>query len=389
MSGIAVVPAPAHHRQVDVVRARVHREVTDDDVVDVAPEVRRQLGVDVVEVERVDAAGVAVVGDVDREDVRAGVVGDEQHVVGTEGDRTDRLDRRRPHPQTLITHGSTSCTTTSGRDLPDEVSDGAYAAHVDGGRGRGRTGAKCETLSSMETMPAIVYVGEGAIEVQRVDVPELGPGQVRIAVSHCGICGTDLHMVLEQMARPGSGLGHEWAGTIDAVGEGVTDWAPGDRVVAGPGPGCGECRACRRGRPSVCLNRPPMPEPTGHRGAFAQYTTVPAERLLRIPDSLSTRAAALTEPTAIAQHAITLSGVTPEDRVLVTGAGPVGMLVTAVLHAQGIHDITVSEPAPARREHALKVGAARVITPDELPAAIARWSRRRAVLGRVRVLRSR
>ena len=115
---------------------------------------------------------------------------------------------------------------------------------------------------------------------------------------------------------------------------------------------------------------------------------MPAERLLRIPDSLSTRAAALTEPTAIAQHAITLSGVTPEDRVLVTGAGPVGMLVTAVLHAQGIHDITVSEPAPARREHALKVGAARVITPDELPAA-SRWSRRRALLGRVRVLRSR
>jgi 2-desacetyl-2-hydroxyethyl bacteriochlorophyllide A dehydrogenase len=112
-----------------------------------------------------------------------------------------------------------------------------------------------------------------------------------------------------------------------------------------------------------------MPEPTGHRGAFAQYTTVPAERLLRIPEGLSTRAAALTEPTAIAQHAITLSGVTPEDRVLVTGAGPVGMLVTAVLHAQGIHDITVSEPAAARREHALKVGAARVITPDELPSA--------------------
>jgi 2-desacetyl-2-hydroxyethyl bacteriochlorophyllide A dehydrogenase len=221
----------------------------------------------------------------------------------------------------------------------------------------------------METMPAIVYVGDGAIEVQRVDVPELGPGQVRIAVSHCGICGTDLHMVLEQMARPGSGLGHEWAGTIDAVGAEVTGWAPGDRVVAGPGPGCGECRACRKGRPSVCLNRQAPPESTGHRGAFAQYTTVPAERLLRIPDGLSTRAAALTEPTAVAQHAVTLSGVTPEDRVLVTGAGPVGMLVTAVLHAQGVHDITVSEPSAIRREHALKVGAARVITPDELPPA--------------------
>jgi (R,R)-butanediol dehydrogenase/meso-butanediol dehydrogenase/diacetyl reductase len=222
----------------------------------------------------------------------------------------------------------------------------------------------------METMPAVVYLGEGAIEVRSVEVPELGPDQVRIAVSHCGICGTDLHLVLENMGRPGSGLGHEWAGTIAEVGDNVTGWKPGDRVVAGPGPGCGECRACRKGRPSVCLNRPQMQDSGGgHRGAFAQYTTVPAERLLRIPDSLSTRAAALTEPTAVALHAVTLSGVTPEDRVLVTGAGPVGMLVTAVLKAQGVDDITVSEPAPARRERALAVGAARVISPEELPSA--------------------
>jgi (R,R)-butanediol dehydrogenase/meso-butanediol dehydrogenase/diacetyl reductase len=221
-----------------------------------------------------------------------------------------------------------------------------------------------------ETMPAAVYVGDGAIEVQRVQVPDLGPDQVRIAVSHCGICGTDLHLVLENMGRPGSGLGHEWAGTIAAVGERVTGWQVGDRVVAGPGPGCGECRACRRGRPAVCLNRSaPAEAPTGHRGAFAQYTTVAAERLLRIPDSLSTRAAALTEPTAVAIHAVTLSGVTPEDRVLVTGAGPVGLLVSAVLRARGVHDITVSEPAPARRERALAVGAARVVTPEDLPAA--------------------
>lgn len=219
-------------------------------------------------------------------------------------------------------------------------------------------------------MPAVVYLGDGAIEVQRVEVPGLGPDQVRIAVSHCGICGTDLHLVLENMGRPGSGLGHEWAGTIAAVGDNVTGWKPGDRVVAGPGPGCGECRACRRGRPSVCLNRPQMADPGGgHRGAFAQYTTVSADRLLRIPDSLSTRDAALTEPTAVAIHAVTLSGVTPEDCVLVTGAGPVGMLVTAVLKAKGVDDITVSEPAPARRERALAVGAARVISPDELPPA--------------------
>ena len=78
--------------------------------------------------------------------------------------------------------------------------DGAYAAPADPVVGHGRIAASCATLSPMETMPAIVYVGDGAIELRRVEVPELGPDQVRIAVSHCGICGTDLHLVLENMA---------------------------------------------------------------------------------------------------------------------------------------------------------------------------------------------
>ena len=220
----------------------------------------------------------------------------------------------------------------------------------------------------MELMEASVYVGDGVLEVHDVAVPEPGPGEVRIEIAQCGICGTDLHFVLERIARPGTVLGHEWAGTIVALGEGVEGWDVGRRVVCGPEPGCGECRACLAGRPSVCLERPPT-DHLSFRGAFAQYVLAPADQLVAVPEHLPSRAAALTEPTAVALHAVTLSGVTPEDRVLVTGAGPVGMLTTAVLRAQGVHDITVSEPAPARRERALAVGAARVITPDELPAA--------------------
>jgi 2-desacetyl-2-hydroxyethyl bacteriochlorophyllide A dehydrogenase len=218
----------------------------------------------------------------------------------------------------------------------------------------------------MELMEASVYVGDGALEVQDVPVPEPGPGDVLIEIAQCGICGTDLHFVLERIARPGTVLGHEWAGTIVAAGDAVTGWHVGQRVVCGPEPGCGECRACRAGRPSVCLRRPPT-DHLSFRGAFARYVVAPAEQLVVVPDQLPSRAAALTEPTAVALHAVTLSQVTPADRVLVTGAGPVGLLVTAVLHAQGVHDITVSEPAPARRERALKVGAARAVTPDSLP----------------------
>jgi 2-desacetyl-2-hydroxyethyl bacteriochlorophyllide A dehydrogenase len=220
-----------------------------------------------------------------------------------------------------------------------------------------------------ERMPAAVYLGDGDMTVRELAVPALGPHEVLVEVSHCGICGTDLHLVLERYARPDSVLGHEWAGTIAALGADVIGWEIGARVVQNPKPGCGECRACKRGRPSVCLRREPPDHLAFTDGAFCRYKVVADAQLLRLPENLPLRAAALTEPTAIAIHTVNLSGATPDDRVLVTGGGPVGLLTTAVLRARGIDDITLSEPAPLRRERALAVGAARVITPDELPRA--------------------
>ena len=218
-------------------------------------------------------------------------------------------------------------------------------------------------------MPAAVYVGDGEIAVRDLEIPAPGPAEALVEVSHCGICGTDLHLVLERYARPDSVLGHEWAGTIAAVGPSVQGWEIGARVVQNPITGCGECRACLRGRPSVCLRRDAPDLLDFSHGAFTRYKVVPAARLLRVPESLSTRAAALTEPTAIAIHTVNLSGAQPGDRVLVTGGGPVGLLTTAVLRARGIDDITVSEPAPLRRERALGVGASRVIAPADLARA--------------------
>ncbi len=217
-------------------------------------------------------------------------------------------------------------------------------------------------------MPAAVYVGGGRLEVHDLPVPEPGPSEVVVAISHCGICGTDLHLVLEEYARSGSVLGHEWSGTVAVTGFAVDGWPIGTPVVADPVPGCGTCRACRKGRPAVCLRRE-VPDYLSFRGAFTRYVVVPSERLVRIPDGLSIRDAALTEPTAIAIHTVGLSGATPTDRVLVTGAGPVGLLTVAVLVAEGITDITVSEPSVPRRARALDVGAARAVSPDELPRA--------------------
>ena len=105
------------------------------------------------------------------------------------------------------------------------------------------------------------------------------------------------------------------------------------------------------------------------RGAFARYVTVPAASTLVIPDALDLRVAALAEPTAIAVHAVDLAGVAATDRVLVTGGGPVGLLIVSVLLARGVRNITVSEPSEVRRRRALAIGAARTIRPEALSEA--------------------
>jgi (R,R)-butanediol dehydrogenase/meso-butanediol dehydrogenase/diacetyl reductase len=223
-------------------------------------------------------------------------------------------------------------------------------------------------VEPVPTMAAAVLSEGAQITVEQRPVPVPGPGEALVEVGWCGICGTDLHFVFDGYGRAGQVLGHEWAGVVAAVGEGVTGWAVGDEVVAGPDPGCGACRPCRRGRPSACRARPPI-DYHEFTGAFARYVVKPVAQLIAVPPGLGLRAAALTEPTAVVLHAVSLSGVQPDDRVLVTGAGPIGLLTTAVLRARGIDDVTVSEPTPRRRERALAVGARRVVTPADLPGA--------------------
>jgi 2-desacetyl-2-hydroxyethyl bacteriochlorophyllide A dehydrogenase len=216
-----------------------------------------------------------------------------------------------------------------------------------------------------ELMNAAVYVGDGKVAVDQVPVPEPRPGEHLIEIAECGICGSDLHMVLEEYAKPGAILGHEWSGVVVSEAAG-SSLKPGQRVVDNPTPGCGVCRPCRRGRPSVCLQRPSVAY-LDSRGAFCQYKTVGANNLLPIPDSLPSRVAALTEPTAIALHSVDVGRVESTDRVLVTGGGPVGLLMVAVLRSRGVTNITVSEPSAIRREQAMAVGATRVVEPDSFP----------------------
>jgi L-iditol 2-dehydrogenase len=217
-----------------------------------------------------------------------------------------------------------------------------------------------------ESMAAAVYRSPGVITVEERPVPQAGPGQLVVRVHACGICGSDIHQLRDGWGfKPGAVAGHEWTGTIAAVGDDVREWAVGERVVGGASPKCGTCRRCREGKPSQCENRNSMI--TDHTdGAFAEFILVRAGGVLRLPEGLSPRHAALAEPLSVALHGITRSGVDPGDSVMVFGAGPIGALSIAALRAMGITDITAVEPHPDRRELARRVGADTVVDPAEL-----------------------
>jgi (R,R)-butanediol dehydrogenase/meso-butanediol dehydrogenase/diacetyl reductase len=219
-----------------------------------------------------------------------------------------------------------------------------------------------------EKMQAAVLRGKDELVIEEVAVPEIGSSDVLVEVSHCGVCGSDLHMVLDGWGRRGSIGGHEWSGVVVAKGPDVSLWSVGDAVVGGPTPRCGECEMCRTGHPTLCVERD-TPGTGGHwQGAFANYTKVDEHELLRVPDGLPLREAALAEPLAVALHGVTNSGVQPGQRALVLGAGPIGALTIAALQAMGIDEVKVSEPSPVRQALARRLGAAEVVGPESLPA---------------------
>ncbi|HEX3842044.1 MAG TPA: alcohol dehydrogenase catalytic domain-containing protein [Acidimicrobiales bacterium] len=217
-----------------------------------------------------------------------------------------------------------------------------------------------------DTMAAAVYQSPGIVTVEKRAVPVPGPEQILVAVDHCGICGSDIHQLRDGWGlKAGAVAGHEWSGAIVAVGDNVDTWSVGERVVGGPSPRCGTCRRCREDKPSQCENRS-LNISDWTDGAFAEYILVGAGGVLRLPDGLSPRRAALAEPLSVALHGITRSGVTAGDTAMVIGAGPIGALSVVGLQAMGVTDITVVEPAEGRKQLARDLGATRVLDPSEL-----------------------
>lgn len=202
----------------------------------------------------------------------------------------------------------------------------------------------------------VLYTGSGSFAVEDCAVQSPGAGHVRIEVAYTGICGTDLHIAhgaMDQRVSVPAVIGHEMSGRIAELGPHVEGWAVGDPVTVMPLDWCGRCPACRAGNSHVChdLNFVGIDSAGSMQGSW----TVPVQLLVRLPDGLPLSHAALVEPTAVAAHDVRRGGVRAGEKVVVVGAGPVGMLVALVAGAVGA-DVLVLELDGYRRAIACRIG---------------------------------
>jgi 2-desacetyl-2-hydroxyethyl bacteriochlorophyllide A dehydrogenase len=189
----------------------------------------------------------------------------------------------------------------------------------------------------------LVYAGPNHVEVQAArDIVEPKPDEVIVEVAYTGICGTDLHIYaghMHERVAPGTVLGHEMSGRVAAVGSAVTDWAPGDAATVMPLDWCGECAACLAGHWHICQRLSFIGIDVS--GSMRRWWAVAPRTLIRIPETIPLRDAALLEPTAVAVHDVHRARVQAGDRVLVVGCGPVGTLIAAVARQRGAEVVAI------------------------------------------------
>ncbi len=197
------------------------------------------------------------------------------------------------------------------------------------------------------TMTAAILYGKQDVRIETLPLPDVQAGEVRIKIGVATTCGTDVKVYRRgyhaKMIQPPAVFGHEFAGVIDAVGEGVTAWQIGQRVVAANSAPCGECFYCRRNLPELCEDLLFL------NGAYAEYVTVPArivaKNLLPLPDHVPFEAGALTEPLACVVRGMEEVPISSGETVIVLGAGPIGLMFVRLCHLAGARVIVAGRRA--------------------------------------------
>jgi L-iditol 2-dehydrogenase len=212
-------------------------------------------------------------------------------------------------------------------------------------------------------MQAAVYLGKGQVAVQSVVTPAIGRGDILVRVESCGICHTDLKKIAHDLLAPPRIYGHETAGVVVAVGEGVTKYAIGDRVIAFHHIPCGQCFYCERRLYAQCLTYKKVGITAGYEpagGGFAQYIRIMdwivQRGVEKIPEGVSFDQACWVEPVNTCLKGVELLAPRREDVVAVLGQGPIGLIFTMLLRARGVTVIS-SDAIEYRRSLSTKLGA--------------------------------
>ena len=189
-------------------------------------------------------------------------------------------------------------------------------------------------------MKAIRFMDPGVIEYSEIPQPEIRDDEVLAQIAYAGFCATDIELLTGEMIHIKNGNtkypiipGHEWSGTVVAVGKNVRDFKVGDRVTSDVSLGCGE--NCRQGHYNLCPNREVVGSYRNRQGVFAQYVAIPQRHLYHIPEGLSLEEAALAEPAATAMYAVTKAQIPAGAQVLVIGDGPIGQLAAQLANIAG------------------------------------------------------
>lgn len=216
-------------------------------------------------------------------------------------------------------------------------------------------------------MKALLLSKYRRLELTDVATPLPQPGEVLIRVAACGICGSDVHGYDGSSGRriPPIVMGHEAAGIVAGVGEGVSGLSEGDRITLDSTVYCGQCANCLRGEINLCDRREVLGVSCGdyrRAGAFAEFVSVPARIIHRLPSNLSFHEAALLEAVAVALHAVSLAPIAPDSTALVVGAGTIGLLVQQALRVAGCSRVFVADPDSTRLILSRKLGATETLS---------------------------